>query len=227
MSQQVLSDEAVNGWDLRGGIKADLGIEGKEALPLPMQLVPSSLAINPAGQIHKKLPSVFSQRPWEQRCWACVHSSTSVKRMTDQRISQLEHGILRLLVRETPADSLCPTSLHRWGPGDMTVLLKHLKGCDWEEGIRTVHIASKAKTTTVTLVFQRDRFQVNIEGPAGYLDSSKLCNSLSYSQAGTAGTGPVAWKGLSHATHRWSMMALSASYFMALVTHTVYADERE
>lgn len=72
----------------------------------------------------------------------------------DQRISELEHDILRLFVRETSADYLCPTSLHHSGQGDMTVLLKHLKGCSWEEGIRTVHVASKAKTTTVTLVFQ-------------------------------------------------------------------------
>lgn len=57
---------------------------------LPMQLVPSSLAINPAGQIHRKLPSVFSQRPWEQRCWTWAHSSMSVNKKTMGEIRAVE-----------------------------------------------------------------------------------------------------------------------------------------
>lgn len=60
------------------------------ALSLPTQLVPSSLAINPAGQIHRKLPSVFSQRPWEQRCWAWAHSSMSVNKSTMGKIRAVQ-----------------------------------------------------------------------------------------------------------------------------------------
>jgi len=44
---------------------------------LPKQLVPSSSTRNPSGHTHRKLPSVFSQRPPTQEGGLSKHSSTS------------------------------------------------------------------------------------------------------------------------------------------------------
>lgn len=79
MSQPMLS---ANFWLSHGALgNLKLQIWEYVSVSLPMQLVPSRLAIYPAGQIHRKLPSVFSQRPWEQRCWSWAHSSISVHKI--------------------------------------------------------------------------------------------------------------------------------------------------
>jgi len=124
-----------------------------------MQLVPSSLAMNPAGQIHKKLPSVFSQRPWEQRCWSWAHSSISVNKKIYKRISVAWNSQTLCSWNTSVLSPLSDLISEENSKRNTASFPEYLKVCYCKEGIHVWRTALKVQATAMILVFQKKDFR--------------------------------------------------------------------